>query len=101
MFGIGDVVLKVIPLHDESCSGKGGVNETDGPAPSEVKDVRKEIIVTRAMGEVHEGFVKLLKTYVVRGKYPEVLLSLWDEYNERKGSESVRPGEYKPFFPIR
>jgi len=102
VFGIGDVVLKVIPLHDESCPGKGGVSETDGPAPSEVKDVRKEIIVTRAMGEVHEGFVKLLKTYIVRGKYPEVLLSLWDEYNERKGSESVRPGKYKPlFFSIR
>lgn len=98
VFGIGDVVLKVIPLHDESYPGKGGMNETDGPAPSEVKDVRKEIIVTRAMGEVHEGFVKLLKTYIVRGKYPEVLLNLWDEYNERKGSESVRPGEYKPFF---
>lgn len=103
VFGIGDVVLKVIPLHDESCPGKvrGELKEPDGPAPSEVKDVRKEIIVTRAMGEVHEGFVKLLKTYIVRGKYPEVLLNLWDEYNEGKGSESVRPGEYKFFFPIR
>jgi serine/threonine-protein kinase haspin len=64
----------------------------DGPAPSDAKDVRKEIIVTRAMGEVCDGFVKLLKTYIVRGKYPEVLLGLWDEYHESKGSESVRPG---------
>ena len=87
VFGIGDVVLKVIPLRDES-------NTDEGPAPSDAKDVRKEIIVTRAMGEVHDGFVKLLKTYVVRGRYPEVLLNLWDEYNERKGSESMRPGNF-------
>ncbi|KAI0346874.1 hypothetical protein BDW22DRAFT_1321916 [Trametopsis cervina] len=38
-----------------------------------------------------EGFVQLLRTYVVRGKYPSVLLDLWDEYDERKGSESARP----------
>ena len=42
---------------------------------------------------IYGGFVKLLKNYVVRGRYPEVLLQLWDEYNERKGSESIRPGE--------
>ena len=93
VFGIGDVVLKVIPLRDESESGQSFTPEEDGPAPTDAKDVRKEIIVTRAMGEVYNGFVKLLKTYVVRGRYPEVLLQLWDEYNEKKGSESVRPGK--------
>ena len=92
VFGIGDVVLKVIPLRDESNSAVHQ-DEEDGPAPTDAKDVRKEIIVTRAMGDVDGGFVKLLKTYVVRGRYPEVLLQLWDEYNEIKGSESVRPGE--------
>ena len=106
VFGIGDVVLKVIPLRDESTgdtstsklklnvkyNDSGEVE--DGPAPSDAKDVRKEIIVTRAMGEVCDGFVKLLRTYIVRGKYPEVLLRLWDEYHETKGSESVRPGMY-------
>ena len=107
VFGIGDVVLKVIPLRDESTSdasiGKLKMNVNsgeveDGPAPSDAKDVRKEIIVTRAMGEVCDGFVKLLKTYIVRGKYPEVLLRLWDEYHETKGSESVRPGMYTSRF---
>ena len=94
VFGIGDVVLKVIPIRDESEAGQSITpEEEDGPAPSDAKDVRKEIIVTRAMGEVYNGFVKLLKNYVVRGRYPEVLLQLWDEYNERKGSESVRPGK--------
>ena len=94
VFGIGDVVLKVIPIRDESEAGQSfAPGEEEGPAPSDAKDVRKEIIVTRAMGEVYNGFVKLLKNYVVRGRYPEVLLQLWDEYNERKGSESVRPGK--------
>jgi serine/threonine-protein kinase haspin len=87
-------VLKVIPIRDESEAGQSFTpEEDDGPAPSDAKDVRKEIIVTRAMGEVYGGFVKLLKNYVVRGRYPEVLLQLWDEYNERKGSESIRPGK--------
>ena len=94
VFGIGDVVLKVIPIRDESEAGQSFTpEEEDGPPPSDAKDVRKEIIVTRAMGEVYGGFVKLLKNYVVRGRYPEVLLQLWDEYNERKGSESIRPGK--------
>jgi serine/threonine-protein kinase haspin len=96
VFGIGDVVLKVIPIRDESKAGQiFAPDEEDGPAPSDAKDVRKEIIVTRVMGEVYDGFVKLLKAYVVRGRYPEVLLQLWDEYNEKKGSESVRPGKRK------
>lgn len=64
------------------------------PAPSDAKDVLKEVIVTREMGEICDGFVKLLKTYVVRGRYPSLLLDLWDEYNEKKGSESIRPDSF-------
>lgn len=106
VFGIGDVVLKVIPLRDESAAGlgrrtlkaRGSIGhedvEDEVPPPTDAQDVRKEIIVTRAMGEVHRGFVKLLKTYVVKGKYPEALLNLWDEYYEENGSESIRPGAY-------
>jgi serine/threonine-protein kinase haspin len=89
VFGIGDVVLKIIPIRNEE-----GPDEIDAetPAPSDAKDVLKEIVVTRAMGEMCNGFVNLLKTYVIRGKYPSLLLDLWDEYNQTKGSESVRPG---------
>ncbi|KAG5728490.1 Serine/threonine-protein kinase haspin [Termitomyces sp. T112] len=99
VFGIGDVVLKVIPLRNESDEGTPpasakDMNEDDVPAPTDAKDVLKEIIVTEAMGQVCAGFVKLLKTYVVRGKYPEVLLRLWDEYHASKGSESVRPDKF-------
>ncbi|KAJ3544689.1 hypothetical protein NMY22_g2690 [Coprinellus aureogranulatus] len=104
VFGIGDVVLKVIPLRDETAAcqsrnmlkARGSLGHDDGgaegPPPTDAQDVRKEIIVTRAMGEVHQGFVKLLKAYIVKGKYPEALLTLWDEYYDEKGSESVRPG---------
>jgi serine/threonine-protein kinase haspin len=89
VFGIGDVVLKIIPIRNEE-----GPDEIDVEthAPSDAKDVLKEIVVTRALGEMCNGFVNLLKTYVIRGKYPSLLLDLWDEYNQAKGSESVRPG---------
>ena len=89
VFGIGDVVLKIIPIHNEE---RPDETDAETPAPSDARDVLKEIIVTRALGETCDGFVSLLKTYVVRGKYPSLLLDLWDEYNQTKGSESVRPG---------
>ena len=93
VFGIGDVVLKIIPIRDEDTQpGEGADSDMESPTPSDAKDVIKEMIVTRAMGEICDGFVELLRTYVVRGKYPSLLLDLWDEYNDKKGSESIRPG---------
>lgn len=89
VFGIGDIVLKIIPIRNEESFDE---IDAETPAPSDAKDVLKEIVVTRAMGEMCNGFVNLLKTYVIRGKYPSLLLDLWDEYNQTKGSESVRPG---------
>ncbi|KAL0067659.1 hypothetical protein AAF712_005374 [Marasmius tenuissimus] len=94
VFGIGDVVLKVIPIRDETVDGPIPASEDDGPFPSEAKDVLKEIIVTRAMGEVDARFVKLLRTYVVKGRYPQLLLELWDDYLEKNNSESVRPDTF-------
>ncbi|KAG6378640.1 hypothetical protein JVT61DRAFT_12910 [Boletus reticuloceps] len=92
VFGIGDVVLKIIPIR---FGGESTHPETDEiPLPSDAEDVLKEIIVTKEIGEICNKFVKLLKTYVVRGKYPSLLLDLWDEYNERKGSESIRPDSF-------
>ena len=91
VFGIGDVVLKIIPVRPEE--GSIHPETAEIPAPSDAKDVLKEMIVTREIGGICNKFVKLLKTYVVRGKYPSLLLDLWDEYNERKGSESIRPGK--------
>jgi len=92
VFGIGSVVLKIVPLRDESGTKADGY-DAESPPPSDARDVLQEIAATRSMGELCEGFTKLLRTYVVRGKYPSLLLSLWDEYNDVKGSESIKPGE--------
>ncbi|KAK7054170.1 Other/Haspin protein kinase [Favolaschia claudopus] len=99
VFGIGDVVLKVIPLRDESQRklrphANAYDAEVDGPFATDAKDVLKEIIVTHAMGQVCEGFVKLLRTYIVKGTYPQVLLEQWDDYYDRKGSEGIRPDTF-------
>lgn len=98
VFGIGSVVLKIVPLRDES-GRKANRPDIESPPPSDVRDVLQEIAATRSMGDLCEGFTKLLRTYVVRGKYPSLLLSLWDEFNDVKGSESVKPGE--PRHPER
>lgn len=95
VFGIGDVVLKVIPLRDEE-NKTAGLGEAEIPAPSDAKDVLKEMVVTREMGEMCDGFVRLLRTYVVKGRYPSLLLDLWDQYDKIKGSESIRPGRFFP-----
>jgi serine/threonine-protein kinase haspin len=92
VFRIGNVVLKIVPLRDEEASHSDFL-EVDSPPPSDAQDVLKEINVTRSMGEICEGFIKLLRAYVVRGKYPSLLLSCWDEFNETKGSESIKPGQ--------
>ncbi|KAJ7584259.1 hypothetical protein C8J56DRAFT_1089780 [Mycena floridula] len=95
VFGIGDVVLKIIPIRDTSENRRSvGPSDAEEPYSTDPGDVLKELIVTRAMGQVCDGFVELLKTYVVRGRYPERLLDLWDEYYERKGSESIRPDTF-------
>lgn len=103
VFGIGSVVLKIVPLRNES-NKKADGPDVESPPPSDAKDVLQEIAATRSMGELCEGFTKLLRTYVVRGKYPSLLLSLWDEYNDVKGSENIKPGVSRPieldlFFP--
>ncbi|KAF9651097.1 hypothetical protein BDM02DRAFT_3139766 [Thelephora ganbajun] len=93
VFGIGSVVLKIVPLRDESGTKVDG-HDAESPPPSDARDVLQEIAATRSMGELCEGFIKLLRTYVVRGKYPSLLLSLWDEYNNVKGSESIKPDTF-------
>lgn len=93
VFGYGNVVLKVIPLLNEETSPSETWSASWGsPQVSEVSDVVREINVTRAMGEVCKGFIKLIKAHVVQGRYPDRLLALWDEF-EKNGSEGVRPGK--------
>lgn len=61
VFGIGNVVLKVIPLMDEDIDAINLDHSVDQPSMSEAKDVLKEIIVTRAMGNMCDGFTTLLR----------------------------------------
>jgi serine/threonine-protein kinase haspin len=97
VFGIGNVVLKIIPLRDEDHTESVSLDlNPDSPPPSDAKDVLTEINVTRTIGEICDGFTKLLRAYVVRGKYPSLLLSCWDEFDEKKGSESIKPGPSDP-----
>lgn len=61
VFAIGDVVLKVVPIFvskDETMPE--GVEEAMWPSVSAVEDVLMEIDITRAIGNVHPGFIKLI-----------------------------------------
>ncbi|KAG9120202.1 hypothetical protein FRC07_004388 [Ceratobasidium sp. 392] len=91
VFGLGGVVVKIIPLRME---GEGAILDVDGPFVSEIEDVEKEIAVTRAMGEIQNGFIKLVRAHVARGSYPQELLELWDAYDRETGSESIRPDSF-------
>ncbi|CUA67829.1 Serine/threonine-protein kinase haspin [Rhizoctonia solani] len=90
VFRLGGVVVKIVPLKMEH----NGWNGVDGPCVSEMPDVQKEIAITRAMGEIQEGFIKLVKAYVAFGSYPQELLNLWDSYDREFKSESIRPDSF-------
>ncbi|KZV82951.1 hypothetical protein EXIGLDRAFT_729090 [Exidia glandulosa HHB12029] len=96
VFAIGNVVLKIIPLRNEDLPAVAGAegDEWTVPDESDAKDVLREITITREMGSTCSGFTKLLKAFVVRGVYPPLLLSLWDDYEKARGSESIRPGTF-------
>ncbi|CEL63868.1 hypothetical protein RSOLAG1IB_05632 [Rhizoctonia solani AG-1 IB] len=92
VFRLGGVVVKIVPLKMEHDGWKG----IDGPCVSEMADVQKEIAVTRAMGDIQAGFIKLAKVYVAFGSYPQELLDLWDAYDREFKSESIRPDSFLP-----
>lgn len=60
MFGIGKVALKIMPLKPE-------VNvfvvdeDIEKPFESTPEDVLKEVTITKAMGDICNGFIKLLR----------------------------------------
>jgi serine/threonine-protein kinase haspin len=62
VFGIGNVVLKIVPI-TVTKDGKTFDSIEEGqmlPDVSDVADVLKEVIMTKAMGEIHPGFIRLL-----------------------------------------
>ncbi|KAL5636420.1 hypothetical protein ACGC1H_000402 [Rhizoctonia solani] len=90
VFRLGGVVVKIVPLKVDH----GGWSGVDGPCVSEMADVQKEIAITRAMGDIQEGFIKLAKAYVAFGSYPQELLDLWDAFDREFKSESIRPDSF-------
>ncbi|KAH7343215.1 hypothetical protein B0J17DRAFT_713411 [Rhizoctonia solani] len=92
VFRLGGVVVKIVPLKMEH----DGWNGVDGPCVSEMPDVQKEITITRAMGDMQSGFIKLAKAFVAFGSYPQELLDLWDVYDREFQSESIRPDSFLP-----
>ena len=61
VFGIGGVVLKIIPMHVEEKESDREPLAKDVPPMSEPRDVLKEIIITRTLGSGCRGYIKLLK----------------------------------------
>jgi len=61
VWAIGEVVLKVVPLRDPKAQARGPCEGDEMPDVSEVGDVTREVGMTREMGNVCDGFVKLLK----------------------------------------
>jgi serine/threonine-protein kinase haspin len=59
VFGIGEVVLKIIPL--QSPRPRAEAIAADAPFTSEINDVLKEIAVTKAMGAMCRGFTNLIR----------------------------------------
>ena len=58
VFAVGEVVLKVVPL---LLDGEESSEDVEVPCASPLAEVEREILVTKAMGDVHAGFIKLLK----------------------------------------
>ncbi|KAK9377757.1 uncharacterized protein V1513DRAFT_476651 [Lipomyces chichibuensis] len=59
-----------------------------------VRDIVNELKISKTLME-YDGFVKLIDAHVVKGKYSDILLLLWDEFDEANGSENSRPDIYE------
>lgn len=71
-------IFKVIPFGDE---------RFEQPC---LENVIQELKVNLQLNSL-DGFIKLNSCHVVEGCYPKLMLKLWDDYNELKGSNNFRP----------
>lgn len=60
-----------------------------------VQDIIQELTIARMLTK-EEGFVKVLGSLVVQGRYPQTLLDKWDEFaaNSNNHSENYRPDSF-------
>lgn len=121
-----DIMVKVIPLFDHSSSlprtqegDSDGAKGQDLPDTSYPGDVLRELEITTRMCELPGGgFIDYLgsvrsapsrllplgplvdpildRSYITKGKYPEVLVDQWWDFKTSLGSASICPG----LFPL-
>ncbi|XP_072024895.1 serine/threonine-protein kinase haspin-like [Amphiura filiformis] len=84
------VALKIIPI-------EGDFEVNDEPQKT-FDEILPEIVISRELSYLSEGDVNYSNNYIgvnnvscVQGRYPETLLTQWDKYDSRKGSENDRP----------
>ena len=99
VFGIGPArpdmpVLKVVPI--------GGTVLVNGFEQTTLEDISSEVLISSYLSGLRcggadscAGFVELRSCYVFKGEYPARLLELWDEFEDRKGSENDRPDVFQ------
>lgn len=62
VFGCGNLVLKIVPLRNPEKAGlEKKLSEEELPTQSDITEVEREIITTRALGDFSSGFVKLIR----------------------------------------
>lgn len=89
----GDTILKIIPIE--------GAVEINGAQQKRFNEILQEVIISQELSALRikednrtAGFVKVANVRLIKGSYPERLLELWDEYNDRKVSENDCPDEF-------
>lgn len=85
-------VLKIIPIE--------GAREVNGSQQKKFDEILQEVIISQELSALrndHEhrtaGFVEVLSTRVVEGRYPAHLCALWKEYRDNRGTENDDPEE--------
>uniref|UniRef100_B5DSC0 non-specific serine/threonine protein kinase n=1 Tax=Drosophila pseudoobscura pseudoobscura TaxID=46245 RepID=B5DSC0_DROPS len=85
-----DVVLKVIPIE--------GSTEVNGELQKTFEQILPEILISKKMCSLRlgknnttHGYANIYKVSLVKGKYPEHLIKLWESYDEEKESENDHP----------
>ena len=90
-------VLKIVPFNENT--------DEKSSSSSNLDDILQELRISQAMAKI-DGFADFqgypqfrlnnISATVVRGSYPETLLSAWDAYANNKNSENSRPSNFPP-----
>ncbi|KAH8354060.1 hypothetical protein KR084_006611, partial [Drosophila pseudotakahashii] len=81
-----DLVLKIIPIE--------GSIEINGEKQKTFSQILPEIIISKEMSNL-QGFANIQKVSTVKGKYPKHFITLWEQYDDEKGSENDHPGLFE------